>query len=209
MSEQLTQSKNDEISLSDLHKFKAFLDRNPHMHKDLLGYEKAGRKQGSRNKNKLEAGMLLEIEHPTDQPPVETISLNKAKELVKQQVPRKKPNLTEEEKQRRLDVLAAGREVAKKNREEKKRLAELEAIEKAKEITVKKYMVKAKPTPKPKKQIKLLSDSDEESEIPTESEPEEVILKKIKRKAKMLKKIDEQLQAPVPPVRRGLGLWRD
>ena len=153
--------------------------------------------------------MLLEIEHPTDQPPVETISLNKAKELVKQQVPRKKPNLTEEEKQRRLDVLAAGREVAKKNREEKKRLAELEAIEKAKEITVKKYMVKAKPTPKPKKQIKLLSDSDEESEIPTESEPEEVILKKIKRKAKMLKKIDEQLQAPVPPVRRGLGLWRD
>ena len=85
----------------------------------------------------------------------------------------------------------------------------LEAIEKAKEITVKKYMVKAKPTPKPKKQIKLLSDSDEESEIPTESEPEEVILKKIKRKAKMLKKIDEQLQAPVPPVRRGLGLWRD
>lgn len=203
------------FSLEELQKIRQFLDTNPGMFSAVTGRAKPGRKAGGKNKG-MDEGTVIEVAEPIEN--VIEITPEEAKKLTKQK--RKPRNLTDEQKEKMREALARGRAVLAERRAQnpKKTKVEKEPVElpgpKPKivkklppnyvgEVQTKRYVVKSKP----KKITKQESDSDDTSEeevdIPietTESESEGTILKKITKKTKAIKKVNELLEKqPIIP----------
>jgi hypothetical protein len=190
-------------TLEDFQKMRQFLDNNP----DFLKPTTRGRKKGAKL---VEEGNILEVTEPL----TPEVTVDEAKNIIKKG--RKPRVLSEETKAKMTEVLARGREVLKQKRAEEK--AQKEAVPPGPKVVktnkvpkgyegetiVKKYIIKPKEKPAPKKKIYV--DEDEETDYPTsESEMSDTtLINKIKKKTRAIKKIDNILLTapPTVPMRR-------
>jgi hypothetical protein len=211
-------------TLEELNKIRAFLDSHPDMFKTITGKGLGGRKKAVKNRP-LEDGDVVEVSEPKQQ--VIEASPEEIKQVIKKT--RKPRQLTEEAKEKMKEVLAKGREALRLKREAEKAAKEVQApqpkiIKKSKvpegyegEVVVKKYIVKRPQSAPPKKingpkaTVQQIDSEDEdtfEDDFTTESESDTTLMKKIKRKGKVLKKLDTMLQKPpqqeTPTYHRGI-----
>ena len=202
------------INLEELNKLRKIFDENPQLSELITGRKQPGRKAGKKLPT-LENTVLEVEQDPQDSQPI-PISLSEAKKIVKQS--RKPKQMTEETRQRMLEVLAKGREKAAKAREEKKILKAKEEAKKVQEEEkknlVKRYIVK----PKQKYTRKEVEKSDVKEETTdfdetSESELSDVkIMREIQKKKRILKKIEKtQLPTGLEPLQpyTGLKIWRN
>lgn len=194
----------------DVSSLKKFIESNPDLMNKIVGYKKPGVPKGTKKP-------IQPVVVETEAPEVEEISYSKAKKMGI--IKRKPRNLSDESKQRMLDNLAKGREALKAYQEAKRKVKEdtptAPTVTKIKEKSIveddtkptKKYLVKP-PKRRVKKEIPLMSDTDEEDTTTatdiTESETTDVetrrIRKKVAKKQAVLDTIDKQLQKIPPPT---------
>lgn len=208
-------------TLEELTRIRAFLDSNPDMFKTITGKALGGRKKGQKNHD-FEEGTVIEVEEPKE------TMVEATPEQVKQVMKKaRKPRvMSEETKEKMKDILAKGREALRLKREEEKaqkeqlEVSKQKVIKKSKvpqgyegEVVVKKYIVKrpqsASQVEKPKKITRRQAESEDdisedETDFTTESESDTTLIKKIKKKGKVLKKLDEMLESNPPPLVRSV-----
>ena len=197
-------------TLEELQRIRQFLDTHPDMLKAVSGQAKVGRKKGVKVPT-IEEGNILEVEEPRVQE-VE-ITPEEAKKMLKK--PRKPRVMSDETKAKMAEILAKGREALRAKREaEKAQQVEVpptpKVVKKSKvpegyegETIVKKYVIKAKEKapPRPRKQVirreEDYDDEDIDADLPTETSESEMsdatLLRKIQKKTKAIKKIDNVL----------------
>lgn len=215
----LSQVKHN-FSLDELTKIRQFLDTNPGMFQAVTGKNPPGRRKGTKNAS-VDEGTIIEVDEPVVENVIE-ITPEQAMKMTKQK--RKPRNLTDEQKEKMKEALARGRAILAERRAQKQaEPVELpepkpKVIKKKElpadyvgEVQTKRYVVKAKPVKsKPvaikKKVVRKAdtdtddSDSSDDEPIITESESEGTILKKINKKTKALKKVNEILEKqPIQP----------
>jgi hypothetical protein len=178
-----------EINADTINKLRNIMKENPDVYTMLTGNKKMGRPKGAVNKESLQAGSKLEIIEPApenyDEVEEIPISMSKAKELLKQS---KKPRqYSEETKAKMLENLAKGREKRKQLLNEKNN-AVPEAKKKVLEgAVIKKYVIRAR-NKKPKIQKEELSS--ENQEYSEDEDSEEEIYRRLSKKEKLLKKLN-------------------
>ena len=201
-------------TLEELNKIRAFLDSHPDMFKTVTGKGLGGRKKGEKNRE-IEEGTMVEVTEPLIE-----ASSDQVKQVLKKA--RKPRQLSEETKEKMKDILAKGREALRLKREAEKaqkeqQIPQPKTIKKSRvpegyegEVVVKKYIVKrpqsaAEKAPSrrvQRKQVESEDDiSEDETDFTTESESDTTLLKKIKKKSKVLKKLDTMLQPQPEPSR--------
>lgn len=170
---------------------------------DLNPYPRAGRKKGE---DRTRKDITIEPEDLTDI----KLTRGQMKQIISK---KKKPNnITDEERERRNKVLAEGRAKMIANREQKKKLKELEAVDappaiKKKEKSVPEGSIKLQVKPPIKKREKKKVDSEDEDEEQARDEPTETdettdvefkkVRRRIERRKKMLQEIDDTIQPDV------------
>jgi hypothetical protein len=216
----LSQVKHN-FSLDELSKIRQFLDTNPGMFQAVTGKQPPGRRKGTKNAG-IDEGTIIEVAEPIVENVIE-ITPEQAKKMTKQK--RKPRNLTDEQKEKMREALARGRAIlAERRANSKPEPIELpepkpKVIKKKElpadyvgDVQTKRYVVKAKPVKsKPiaiKKKVVKRDETDTEEdtsddELPletTESESEGTILRKITKKTKALKKVNDILEKqPIQP----------
>jgi hypothetical protein len=180
------------LTLEDIQKFRQALDKNPELFTLVTGSKKQGRKKGSAN---IPKEIVVEKPINNDEKPLE-ITKKQALEmgLVK---PRKQREMTEEERAVMLERLAKMRAIkaenlAKKKAQEEKTKPAIQ-VDLDKQTVTQRYIIKGN---RPRTARKIVKDEseDEESLITTASESESEIIRKIKRKEKVIDKIDNIIQ---------------
>jgi hypothetical protein len=206
-------------SLIDVKSLKKFLESNPNLMSQVVGYKKPGRKPGVKDEPQQ---VKVEVEVPNEEENVETISYHKAKKMGI--ITRKPRQLTEEYRAKMKENLQKGREALKAYQEAKRKekaekkeqeinnIVEEKVQKKMKEISLvkdptkptKKYIVAPR-----KKHVKQATTDDSElselelSDTDTTTDTTDVETKRIRRKvdkkSAVLKTIDKQLSA-LPPT---------